>query len=369
MTQSKRSSRGIAQTSTLLRREITRQSDRRESLSVRASRAAISLARCDVRVLVTGGAGFIGSHVCDRLVERGDEVVIVDSFDPFYDPAVKRRNVASLIDGDRAVLIEADITDLESVDAALGDREIDAIIHLAARAGVRPSLERPLAYARTNVEGTASILELARKRGVRRFVFGSSSSVYGDATPVPFRETEPVADPISPYAATKRAGELLCRSYAHLYGMTTVCLRFFTVYGPRQRPDLAIHKFAMLMSRGEPIPFFGDGSSERDYTYASDIVHGIEGALDWTGISEPGAFEIVNLGESETTSLSRLVEMISRELGVTPTVDRLPAQPGDVQRTFASIDKARALLGYAPSTSMEAGIAQFVEWFRAQQQS
>ena len=322
-----------------------------------------------VRVLVTGGAGFIGSHVSERLVERGDKVVIVDSFDPFYDPDVKRRNIASLIDGDRAVLVEADIIDLESVDAALGDRGIDAIIHLAARAGVRPSLERPLDYARTNVEGTTSILELARRRGVHRFVFGSSSSVYGDATPVPFRENEPAADPISPYAATKRAGELLCRSYAHLYGITIACVRLFTVYGPRQRPDLAIHRFAQLMSRGEPIPFFGDGSSERDYTYVADIVQGIEGALDWTEVSEPGSFEIVNLGESETTSLSRLVEIISSELGVTPTLNSMPPQPGDVQRTFASIEKARALLGYAPSTSIEAGIARFVEWFRAQQQS
>ena len=315
---------------------------------------------------MTGGAGFIGSHVCERLVARGDSVVIVDSFDPFYSPATKRSNIASLMSGDRVRVIEADIADFEALDNTTRDENVDAIVHLAARAGVRPSLERPLDYARTNVEGTVSLLELARQRGIRPFVFGSSSSVYGDSTPAPFVESEPASDPISPYAATKRAGELLCHSHAHLFGLSVICLRLFTVYGPRQRPDLAIHKFATLMREGRPIPFYGDGSTERDYTYVGDIVQGIERALDWAMAAPSGAFEIVNLGESQTTSLSQLVSLLAHALGAEPELDRQPSQPGDVQRTFASVDKARALLGYDPGTSMEQGIAKFVEWFRAQ---
>jgi UDP-glucuronate 4-epimerase len=318
-----------------------------------------------VKVLVTGGAGFIGSHVCESLAARGDDVVIVDSFDPFYSPAVKRRNVESLLRDGGAELVEADIGDVDTIARRLS-APVDAIIHLAARAGVRPSLEKPLEYARTNVEGTLAMLELARRLGVRPFVFGSSSSVYGDATPVPFLESEPASEPISPYAATKRAGELLCRSHAHLFGLSIICVRLFTVYGPRQRPDLAIHKFARLMTDGRPIPFYGDGSTERDYTFVADIVDGVVRALDWALAAEPHAFEIVNLGESQTTSLSQLVEMISAELGVEATLDRQPQQPGDVQRTYASVEKARVLLGYDPRTSMRDGIRQFVDWFKAQ---
>lgn len=319
-----------------------------------------------MRVLVTGGAGFIGSHVCERLVARGDTVLIVDSFDPFYSPGIKRRNINALLEAGSATLIECDIAEAGALESLLTGDPFDAIVHLAARAGVRPSLDRPLDYARTNVEGTLAMLELARLRKIRPFVFGSSSSVYGDSTPVPFTESEPADYPISPYAATKRAGELLCRSHAHLYALTVICTRLFTVYGPRQRPDLAIHKFARLMSQGKPIPFYGDGSTERDYTYVADIVHGIEAALDWAVASPAGAFEVVNLGESETTTLARLVQMIADELRVTPRIDSLPAQPGDVQRTFASIDKARALLGYDPNTSMEEGIRRFIDWFREQ---
>ncbi|MEO8194615.1 MAG: SDR family NAD(P)-dependent oxidoreductase [Gemmatimonadales bacterium] len=319
-----------------------------------------------MRVLVTGGAGFIGSHLCERLVERGDEVVIVDSLDPFYDPEVKRRNIAAALSSGRASLIQCDICENDKLDAALGEAPIDAVIHLAARAGVRPSLERPLDYMRTNVEGTQSVLEIARRRRIRPFVLGSSSSVYGDSTPVPFTESAPATDPISPYAATKRAAELCTRTYAHLYGMSVACLRLFTVYGPRQRPDLAIHKFARLMSIGAEIPWFGNGETERDYTYVGDIVNGIEASLDWSLTADPGAFEIVNLGESVTTSLARLVEMLSSELGVAPIVKTLPEQPGDVKRTFADISKARSLLGYDPHTSMEDGLRRFVEWFRAQ---
>ena len=319
-----------------------------------------------MKVLVTGGAGFIGSHVCERLAERGDTVVIVDSFDTFYAPEIKRSNIEPLLRRGAATLVEADIADASRMSDSLAGVDFDAVVHLAARAGVRPSLARPLDYARTNVEGTLVLLELARERGVRPFVFGSSSSVYGDATPVPFSEAEPASDPISPYAATKRAGELMCRSHAHLFGLSVICLRLFTVYGPRQRPDLAIHKFTKLMSEGRAIPFFGDGTTERDYTYVGDIVQGIERALDWAAAASPGAFEIVNLGESQTTSLSELVSMIAAELGVRPELDRQPSQPGDVQRTFASIDKARSMLGYDPRTSMEEGIQRFVEWYRAQ---
>jgi UDP-glucuronate 4-epimerase len=319
-----------------------------------------------VKVLVTGGAGFIGSHVCERLVSKGHEVVIVDSFDPFYDPAIKHRNIEKVLASGCARLVVADICDRLGLEQALDNEEFDGIIHLAARAGVRPSLERPDEYVRTNVEGTVVMLEIARRYGIRTFVLGSSSSVYGDSTPVPFSEDEPAANPISPYAATKRAGELLGHTYAHLYGLSVICLRFFTVYGPRQRPDLAIHKFARLMASGKSIPFFGAGDTERDYTYVSDIVDGVESALAWASTAAPGAFETVNLGENTTTSLARLVEMLAAELGVRPQLDRLPPQPGDVQRTFASIDKAKRILGYNPGTPMEEGIRRFVEWFRQQ---
>jgi UDP-glucuronate 4-epimerase len=319
-----------------------------------------------VKILLTGGAGFIGSHVADRLAARGDEVVIVDSFDPFYDPAVKRRNIESVLATGKATLIEADVCDLESVTDAVKDATIDAIIHLAARAGVRPSLERPLDYVRTNVEGTQSMLELARTRGVKPFVLGSSSSVYGNSTPVPFREDASADTPISPYAATKRAAELACHAHAALNGASVACLRLFTVYGPRQRPDLAIHKFAKLMLNGQEIPFFGDGTTERDYTYVDDIVDGITRALDWSVKAPTGSFEIMNLGESVTTSLSQLIEMIAAELRVTPRLRMLPHQPGDVQRTFADVSRARELIGYDPRTTMQQGIRRFAEWLQAQ---
>jgi UDP-glucuronate 4-epimerase len=320
-----------------------------------------------VRVLVTGGAGFIGSHLCEHLLRDGAEVVALDNFNDFYDPAVKRRNLAEASREPGFQLVEADIQDLEGMDASLraAGAAPDVIVHLAASAGVRPSIEAPLDYSRNNLHGTTAVLELARRHGVKRFVFGSSSSVYGDSPAVPFSETDPVAEPISPYAATKRAGELLCHTYRHLFGISVVCLRFFTVYGPRQRPDLAIHKFARLMAGGKPIPVFGDGSTRRDYTYIDDIVGGIEGAIRFTG-EHPAAFEIVNLGESDTVSLSRLIELLGESLGVTPQIDRMPLQPGDVQQTFADISRGRALLGYSPVTRVEVGIPRFVEWFRTQ---
>ncbi len=319
--------------------------------------------RCDV--LVTGGAGFIGSHLCRRLLDRGLDVVALDNFDPFYDPGTKRAGIRDLPDTGRFRLVEADIRDPAGMDAALaaaGVEGAEVVVHLAARAGVRSSIQEPLLYSRVNVEGTVGTLELARRLGCTRFVFGSSSSVYGNADRVPFSEREGQYRPISPYAASKRAGELLCHTYSHLYGLSVVCLRFFTVYGPRQRPDLAIHKFARLMADGQPIPVYGDGSTERDYTYVDDILQGVEGAITYTA-AHPGDFEVFNLGESRTTSLRRLVDLLSRALGVVPRIRHLPLQPGDVRRTCADVSRARALLGYAPTTTVEEGIPRFVRWF------
>lgn len=314
-----------------------------------------------MKILVTGAAGFIGSHLVERLLARGHQVVGIDSFDDFYDPAVKRENLAAVRDHETFSLVEGDIRDPEAL-AGLPDG-IDYVVHLAARAGVRPSIEQPVLYESVNVGGTQALLEWTRERRIRRFVFGSSSSVYGNNRKVPFSEEDPVDRPISPYAATKRAGELLCHTYHHLYGMGIVSLRFFTVYGPRQRPDLAIHKFTRLMSRGEPIPRFGDGTTRRDYTYIDDILHGVEGAIAYLS-DHPDAFEIVNLGESETVELSRLIGLIADALGVEPEIRTLPPQPGDVERTYADIAKARRLLAYEPRTRIEDGIPKFVAWFR-----
>ena len=312
------------------------------------------------RVLVTGAAGFIGSHVAEALVARGDEVVGLDNFDAFYPREVKQANVAALCRSPRFRLVEADIRDRDAVAGVMGAGTV--VVHLAALAGVRPSLEEPARYAAVNIEGTAVLLESARRAGAGRIVFGSSSSVYGDTAPVPFAEDWPALLPISPYAATKRAGELLCATFAQLYGMRIMALRFFTVYGPRQRPDLAIHKFTRLIVRGRPVPFFGDGSSERDYTYIGDIVRGVLAAVDWTAGSGAG-FEIVNLGESRTTSLDALVALIAGAVGREAKLERLPPQPGDVQRTCADVRKAGRLLGYRPSTTIEDGIPRFVRWF------
>ena len=323
-----------------------------------------------MNVIVTGGAGFIGAHLCRRLLSRGDSVVALDNFDPFYEPAYKRRSVDGLCAFPAFRLVEADLLDPAALLPALGAAGVvegwaDAIVHLAARAGVRPSIDDPVLYTRVNVEGTVQALELARRLRIPAFVFGSSSSVYGNRAEVPFSESDSVAAPISPYAATKRAGELLCHTYAHLYGLGVVSLRFFTVYGPRQRPDLAIHKFTRMLREGRPLPFFGDGSTRRDYTWVDDIVQGIEGAVRYAA-AHPGCFELVNLGESDTVTLARLVELLGAALGVRPELQRLPAQPGDVERTCADISRARALLGYAPRTGIEEGIPRFVEWFRGE---
>ena len=313
-------------------------------------------------ILVTGGAGFIGSHLVDRLISNEENrVTVVDNFNDFYSPAIKRANIVAHIGNDRFNLIEADIAKAELIDQLFAGSRFDVVVHLAARAGVRPSLEDPLAYEESNVRGTYSLLEAARRHGLKRFVFGSSSSVYGVNSKLPFSEDDPIAQPISPYSATKIAAEAACHAYSHLYGMRIICLRFFTVYGPRQRPDLAIHKFARLISAGKPIPIFGDGTTRRDYTYIDDILAGVEAAINY----DRSQFEIVNLGESETVELRRLVELIERAMGKRAIVDRQPEQPGDVPVTYANIEKARRLLGYNPQTRIEAGIEKFVAWFRA----
>ena len=310
--------------------------------------------------LVTGGAGFIGSHVCEQLLKDEHSVWVLDDLNPFYEPPLKRENLAALAQtgGDRFQFIQGDITNRGTVDAALDAARFDQLIHLAARAGVRPSLEEPALYQRVNVEGTVNLLEAARLRGVRKFVLASSSSVYGLNSKVPFAESDPIFNPISPYAASKLACEALGHVYHHLYGLDVVMLRFFTVYGPRQRPDLAIHKFARLMRAGKPIPLFGDGGTARDYTYVDDIVAGVLAST-----RREFGFEIFNLGESQTVTLARLVELLEQSLGIKPIIDRQPPQPGDVPLTFANVDKARRLLGYNPSTKIEAGLAKFAEWF------
>ena len=316
-------------------------------------------------ILVTGAAGFIGSSLVDRLLARGDTVVGVDNFDPFYSPDEKRRNLSAASGHPKFRLLELDCADAAALAAGLASEPLDAIVHLAAKAGVRPSIEQPAAYTRANVVATQSLLELARARGIGRFVFGSSSSVYGNADRVPFSEDDRADRPISPYAATKRAGELLCHTYHHLYGTGVIALRFFTVYGPRQRPDLAIRKFGTLMRRDQPIPMFGDGGMERDFTWIDDILQGVVAALDRTR-EIPGEYRIVNLGESKTTTVSRLIDLIAHALGKEPRIQRLPLQPGDVQRTFADVTLARLLLGYRPTMPIEEGIPKFVEWLKQQ---
>jgi UDP-glucuronate 4-epimerase len=308
------------------------------------------------RILVTGGAGFIGSHVVEALLARGDEAWILDNFNDFYDPALKRRNAAAL---PAARLVEGDIRDAEGMARLFGEGRFDALVHLAAMAGVRPSLEDPLHYQDVNVRGTLILLELARRQPGLRFVFASSSSVYGSNSRVPFRESDDIHHPVSPYAATKRAGELLCYTHHHLFGIPTPCLRFFTVYGPRQRPEMAIHKFVRHALSGRPIQFFGDGSTRRDYTYVDDVVDGVLRAID-----RCEGYEIYNLGESQTTSLAELVKLVGEACGVEPKLERLPPQPGDVEITYADVTKARAELGYDPRTPVRAGLARFVEWYR-----
>ncbi len=315
-------------------------------------------------ILVTGGAGFIGSHLVRRLLGRGDRVTVLDDFNDFYDPARKRDNVAATRrgpGGDRFALVEGDIRDAALVDGLFARGRFDGVVHLAARAGVRPSLREPVLYEDVNCIGTLRLLEAARHHGPEVFLFGSSSSVYGINSKVPFSEADEVNQPISPYATTKRAGELLGYNYHHLYGMRVACLRFFTVYGPAQRPEMAIHKFTDLIARGETVPLYGDGASRRDYTYVDDIVDGLVATLDLA----PG-FEILNLGGADTTSLADLIRWIAAELAVEPRIEYLPNQPGDVPITYADVSKAARLLAYSPKVPIREGLKRFVAWYREQ---
>lgn len=312
------------------------------------------------RWLVTGAAGFIGSHLCEALAARGDDVVGFDNFDAFYPRAVKDANLAALAGKKNFRLVEGDCTrdpfPLEGVEA---------VLHLAARPGVRPSLDDPAGYVTTNVTGTTRLLEAARRAGVTRCVLASSSSVYGDDTPAPFSEDATAVSPISPYAASKRAGELVAQAFAHLYGLRVASLRFFTVYGPRQRPDLAIHRFTAQLAHGEAIRMNGDGSTSRDYTYIEDAVAGILAALAWTGRVPAGSCRAFNIGGGERVRLDRLIALIASALHVTPRIETAGEQPGDVRLTDADLSRSAAELGYRPSVGIETGIRQFVRWYEA----
>jgi len=313
-----------------------------------------------MRALVTGGAGFIGSHLCDRLMEEGWQLVVVDNMDPYYDPAVKERNIAGWLTDGRYRFARVDIRDLNALLELSG--EYDVIVHLAAKAGVRPSIIDPNGYQDVNVRGTQNVLEMARKWGVRQFVFASSSSVYGLNEDLPWREDSCVLRPISPYASTKVSGELLGHVYSTLFGIRFVALRFFTVYGPRQRPDLAIHKFARRMIEGKSIPFFGDGSTRRDYTYVDDIVAGIRAAMDYSSSD----YDIFNLGNDQSVGLMEMVRELERALGLEAIIDKQPEMRGDLPQTWADISHARQLLGYTPAVGFGEGIARFVAWLRTE---
>ncbi|GAC1513643.1 MAG: GDP-mannose 4,6-dehydratase [Chloroflexota bacterium] len=310
-------------------------------------------------ILITGSAGFIGSHLADAMLARGLRVVGLDNFDSYYDPEVKRRNISDAVKDPNFKLVECDIRDGEAVGRAFKLGPFAAIVHLAARAGVRPSITHPLLYDSVNVLGTTTLLDQARQTPETHFVFGSSSSVYGASSSVPFTEDVGADKPSSPYAATKRAGEMTAFAFHHLYGMPVTCLRFFTVYGPRQRPEMAIYKFTRLIDHGRPVEIFGDGSSRRDYTYVADIVHGISLAID-----NPAGYRIINLGTTTTTPLLELVELIAVRMGRPLKLEYLPDQPGDVPITFADISRAKTELGYAPTTGIHTGLNQFLEWYR-----
>ncbi len=310
-------------------------------------------------ILVTGGAGFIGSHLVEELLAQGHEVVALDNFDTFYDPEVKRRNVEPFLSRPGFALVDGDIRDAKVVDGVFASHPVGVVVHLAARAGVRPSIQQPLLYTDVNVNGTVVLLEACRKHRIGKFIFGSSSSVYGNSLKAPFSEKDDVLMPISPYAATKKAGELLCATYHALYRLNVHCLRFFTVYGPRQRPEMAIHKFTRLIDRGIPLARFGDGSTRRDYTYITDIVAGVVRSIE-----RVQGYEVINLGGAQTTTLGDLIAMIEQQLGKKALIEESQEQPGDVQATWADVAKAKRLLGYEPKVPIKEGIARFVAWYR-----
>jgi len=310
-----------------------------------------------MRILVTGGAGFIGSHLVEKLLELGHQVAILDDFNDFYDPEIKRANIATVARD--AGVYRVDLRDSAAVRDLFHREKFEVIAHLAARAGVRPSIQQPQLYYDTNVGGTLHLLEAARMTGVERFIFASSSSVYGASKKVPFSEQEHLTQTLSPYAATKVAGEFLCSTYSHLYQLRVVALRYFTVYGPRQRPDLAIHQFTRKIYSGQSIDQFGDGSTRRDYTFIDDIIQGTVAALNYGGL----LFDIFNLGESETIQLKDLIAAIEKAVGKEAKINQLPEQPGDMPLTCADISKARRLLGYDPKTKFQDGLPRFVDWF------
>ena len=310
-------------------------------------------------ILVTGGAGFIGSHLCEHLLANGHRVICLDNFDHFYAPSIKEQNIAASLSHSLFNLVRGDIRDQVVLKNIFQENTVDCVVHLAAKAGVRPSIQQPLDYMDVNVNGTVTLLEAMHQAGVRRFVFGSSSSIYGNQTKIPFSETDDVSQPISPYAASKHSGELLCHVYHHLYGMEVACLRFFTVYGPRQRPDLAIHKFTQLALSGQPIPLYGDGGTRRDYTFVADIVRGIEQVVEMPGLG----YEIINLGGGQPVTLFEMVKAVEQALGQPLAINFLEKQPGDVEQTHADIRKANALFGYQPSISLLEGVRRFVEWY------
>ncbi len=312
-----------------------------------------------MKVLLTGGAGFIGSHFCEYLLDRQHEVVILDNFNDYYDPGIKRRYIQSVQQHPQATVVEGDILDHALMSHLFREHHFDAIVHLAARAGVRPSLKQPGLYERVNVQGTIELLDLARDHNVDRIIVASSSSVYGNNEKVPFHEDDNVDHPISPYAATKKACELICYTFHHLYNMNITCLRFFTVYGPRQRPDMAIHKFTYLLSKDEPIPMYGDGSTRRDYTYITDILDGM-----YKSLLNCNGYRIYNLGESKTVSLNELIGIIEEAYGKKAVIQKLPMQPGDVRITYADITRARTELGYDPKVDIRDGVHEFVKWFK-----
>ena len=312
-----------------------------------------------MNILVTGAAGFIGSHVCEHFIKHGYSVIGVDNFDEFYPVEFKQMNLTELRKSNRFFFFKTDIRNKDEISKILNQHKVDTVIHLAAKAGVRPSIESIEAYYDVNVNGTISLLESMRKNNIKRMLFASSSSIYGNNSKVPFAETDPVDTPISPYASTKKSGELLCHVYHHLYNFEITCLRFFTVYGPRQRPDLAIHKFTRLINEGKPIPFYGDGTTARDYTYVEDIIEGIHCAL-----RHMKGFQVFNLGESNTITLDKLVRTLENNLNKAAILNRQPMQPGDVTQTYADISKAKSEIGYNPKFDFETGINEFVKWYK-----
>jgi UDP-glucuronate 4-epimerase len=314
-----------------------------------------------MNIFLTGAAGFIGSSLADRLLAMDYHVTAVDNFDPFYDKKIKVNNIKQARDHDNFHFFSEDILNNNALDRLFSQNDFEIVVHIAAKAGVRPSILDPNAYYQTNVMGTMNLLELCKKYNIKKFILASTSSIYGNNDKVPFSEDDVVDYPISPYAASKKAAELLCHTYYHLYGIQTHCLRFFTVYGPRQRPDLAIHKFFKLITAGDPITIFGDGSTSRDYTFIDDILDGVIKSIE-----KVSGYEIINLGESQTITLNNLINLIEEVLGITAKKKSIPMQPGDVDRTFADITKAKKLLGYNPQTDMRDGLLKFREWFEKQ---